>query len=211
MDSFLPEKLLRNQQGQYLGFISVQRSWWILYFAMTGSSSFKPLVHLRSYLTLILGSKQWGRKSIEIEWDQVTWVLPGFSVGRNLPPNAGDIRDVGSIPGSGRSPGGGNGNALQYFCLENPMDRGAWRDIVPDGVAKSWTRLSVHAYAWITHHCSVACVCQVEKLMPLYSFLRVESILSLLQEHYLHYSEQLYSSYSKLIITSIKGYSVLFL
>ena len=58
---------------------------------------------------------------------------------RNLPPNAGDIRDVGSIPGSGRSPGGGNGNALQYFCLENPMDRGAWRDIVPDGVAKSWS------------------------------------------------------------------------
>ena len=91
------------------------------------------------------------------------------------------------------------------------MDRGAWRDIVPDGVAKSWTRLSVHAYAWITHHCSVACVCQVEKLMPLYSFLRVESILSLLQEHYLHYSEQLYSSYSKLIITSIKGYSFSFI
>ena len=41
--------------------------------------------------------------------------------------NAGDARDVGSIPGSERSPGEGNGNPLQYSCLENPMDRGAWR------------------------------------------------------------------------------------
>ena len=45
---------------------------------------------------------------------------------KNLPANAGDIRDVGSIPGSGKSPGGGHGNPLQYSCLENPMDRGAW-------------------------------------------------------------------------------------
>ena len=44
---------------------------------------------------------------------------------KNPPANAGDIRDVGSIPGSGRSPGGGLGNPLQYSCLENPMDRGA--------------------------------------------------------------------------------------
>ena len=44
---------------------------------------------------------------------------------KNLPANAGDIRDVGLIPGSGRSPGGGHGNPLQYSCLENPMDRGA--------------------------------------------------------------------------------------
>ena len=44
---------------------------------------------------------------------------------KNLPVNAGDIRDVESIPGSGRSPGEGNGNPLQYSCLENPMDRGA--------------------------------------------------------------------------------------
>ena len=44
----------------------------------------------------------------------------------NLPDNAGDARDAGSIPGSGRSPGEGNGNPLQYSCLENSMDRGAW-------------------------------------------------------------------------------------
>ena len=45
---------------------------------------------------------------------------------KNLPANAGDIGDVGLIPGSGRSPGEGNGNSLQYSCLGNLMDRGAW-------------------------------------------------------------------------------------
>ena len=45
---------------------------------------------------------------------------------KNLPANSGDIGDAGSIPGSGRSPGGGNGNPLQDFCLGNPLDRGAW-------------------------------------------------------------------------------------
>ena len=45
---------------------------------------------------------------------------------KNLPANAGDLKDVGWIPGLGRSPGGGHDNPLQYFCLENPMDRGAW-------------------------------------------------------------------------------------
>ena len=45
---------------------------------------------------------------------------------KNPPASSGSIRDAGSIPGSGRSPGGGHGNPLQYSCLENPMDRGAW-------------------------------------------------------------------------------------
>ena len=45
---------------------------------------------------------------------------------KNLPASAGNIRDVSLIPGSGRCPGGGNGNILQYSCLENPMERGAW-------------------------------------------------------------------------------------
>ena len=49
---------------------------------------------------------------------------------KNLPASAGDAGDAGSIPGSGRSPGGGNGNSLQYSCLENPTDRGIWRAIV---------------------------------------------------------------------------------
>ena len=45
---------------------------------------------------------------------------------KNLPADAGDLRGMGSIPGSGRSPVGGHGNTMQYSCLENPMDRGAW-------------------------------------------------------------------------------------
>ena len=56
---------------------------------------------------------------------------------KNPPDNAGDIKDAGSVPGLGRSPGGGNDNPLQYSCLEKPMDRGAWRATVY-GVAKSW-------------------------------------------------------------------------
>ena len=64
---------------------------------------------------------------------------------KNLPANAGDARYLGSIPGLGRSPAGGDGNPPQYSCLGNPMDRGAWRATV-HGVAKSRTRLSLHAY-----------------------------------------------------------------
>ena len=59
---------------------------------------------------------------------------------KNPPANAGDIRDAGSIPGWGSSPGGGHGNPLQYSGLENPIDRGAWRATV-HGVAKSQTLL----------------------------------------------------------------------
>ena len=73
--------------------------------------------------------------------------FPGGSVGKESTCNAGvclqqsGTGDQGSISGSGRSPGGGNGNPLQYSCLENPMDRGAWWATV-HGVAKSWTQFS---------------------------------------------------------------------
>ena len=56
----------------------------------------------------------------------------------DTPANAGDMRDVDSIPGLGRSPGGGHGNPLQYSFLENLMDREAWRATV-HGATKSWT------------------------------------------------------------------------
>ena len=59
---------------------------------------------------------------------------------KNVPTNEGDIRDVGSIPGSGRFPGEGNGDPLQYSCMENLMDSGAWWATV-HGVAKSQTQL----------------------------------------------------------------------
>ena len=58
---------------------------------------------------------------------------------KNLPANAGDTRDLASIPGLERSPGEGHGNPLQYSCLENPLDRGDWW--ATPRVAKSWTRL----------------------------------------------------------------------
>ena len=71
----------------------------------------------------------------------------GFSGGaivKNPPANAGDMRDandVGLIPGSGKYPGGGHSNPLQYSCLENTISRGVWQATI-DGLAKSWTQRS---------------------------------------------------------------------
>ena len=65
----------------------------------------------------------------------------GFPCGSEVKASACNVGDVGLIPGLGRSPGEGNGNPLQYSCLENPMDRGAWWATV-HGVAKSRTQLS---------------------------------------------------------------------
>ena len=67
--------------------------------------------------------------------------FPGGSVVKNPPANAEDTGDTGLIPGSGRSPGGGNSNPLQCSCLENPMDRGAWWATV-HRVAKSQIQLN---------------------------------------------------------------------
>ena len=64
----------------------------------------------------------------------------GASVVKEPPANAGGTGNSGSIPGSERTPGGGNGNLFQYSCLENPMDRGTWWATV-HGIAKSWTQL----------------------------------------------------------------------
>ena len=72
-----------------------------------------------------------------------SWLMPllGFPGGSEVKASACNAGDLDSIPRSGRSPGEGNGNSLQYSCLENPMDRGAWWATV-HGVAKRWTRLS---------------------------------------------------------------------
>ena len=71
----------------------------------------------------------------------MAWGFPGGTVVKNLPDNAGDLRDTASTPGLERSAGVGNGNPLQYSCLKNPMDREACQAVV-HGVAKSRTRLS---------------------------------------------------------------------
>ena len=76
------------------------------------------------------------------------WASQVAQLVKNPSASAGDTRDAGSIPGSERSAGGGNGNPLQYSCLGNPLDRGAWWAAVC-GVAESQTRLSTH-WLWLT-------------------------------------------------------------
>ena len=67
-------------------------------------------------------------------------MFPGGAVTKKLPASLGDTRDAGSIPGWGRSPGVGNGNPLQYSCLEHPMDRGAWRATLHESDVTKRTR-----------------------------------------------------------------------
>ena len=87
--------------------------------------------------------------------------FPSGAVVKNPPANGKDTRDVGLIPGLGRS-GVGNGNLLQYSCLGNPMDRGAcWATV--NGVTKNWTQLSTQALDRLT-------VYLFTELKPLYSY-----------------------------------------
>ena len=95
-----------------------------------------------------------GRRSRRERMYVCTRLFPASQVAlvvKHSPASTGDIRDAGSIPGSGRSPGGGYGNPLQYSCMENPMDRGTWWTVAHRDT-KSWTRpkrLSMHA--WLIH------------------------------------------------------------
>ena len=83
---------------------------------------------------------------------------------KNPPANAGDVRDASSIPGLGRSSGEGNGHLLQYSCLENPIDRGAWGATV-HRIAQSWTRLKRFSSRtqWAPEHLWGKCSCTVHK------------------------------------------------
>ena len=74
--------------------------------------------------------------------------FPGGAVVKRPPAKAGDARDMDLIPGSGRSPGGGNGNPLQCSCGNNPMDRGAWQATV-HGAAKNQTELNARTHTHI--------------------------------------------------------------
>ena len=92
-----------------------------------------------------LPKQTWGKRTkLAVSLFQ-TWAMiqsySGLPRRQNLSVSAGDTGDLGLIPGSGRSIGGGNGNPLQYSCLENPMARGTWPATV-HGVAKSWNWLS---------------------------------------------------------------------
>ena len=95
--------------------------------------SFPSLYVSPEFQTLVSDMTFLDNPSVPGTWHLQMWIHyipPGVSqvalVVKNLPANAGDIRDVGLIPGSGRSPRGGHGNPLHYSCLKNPMDRGAW-------------------------------------------------------------------------------------
>ena len=75
------------------------------------------------------GYRSWDRKS-QTRLSTILYIDQVARVVKNLPTQAGDLRDVGSSPRLGKSLGGGHGNPLQYSCLENPMDRGAWKAAV---------------------------------------------------------------------------------
>ena len=103
-----------------------------------------------------------GSQTVEHDWATFTFGFPGGSDGKESACNDGDL---GSVSGLGRSPGEGNGNLLQYFCLENLMDRGAWWATL-HGVAKSWTWLTeFHFNSFIIVSYSVV----TEKAMALHS------------------------------------------
>ena len=104
----------------------IQPSYFLVY---NGKKQNHCLKEISAHLRLLqLGKLRHGRVS------QVVLVI------ENLPANAGDVGDSGLIPGSGTSPGGGHGNPLQYFCLENPIYRGAWQATV-HSITQSWSWL----------------------------------------------------------------------
>ena len=94
---------------------------------------------------------------------------------KDPPAKAGDARDMGAIPGLGRSPGIGNGDPLQYPCLEKSMVRGAWRATV-HGVPKSQTRLSTHAHREPHHAARAAGLLASSFLQPPYPLLCALSV-----------------------------------
>ena len=108
--------------------------------SMSFVSGFNTLVNsLPKFISILPASPSNSYPVLSFACHSLYIGLPRAQPIKNLPASAGDnARDAGSIPGVGRSPGGGHGNPPQYSCLENPMDRGAWWAIV-HGVAKSQT------------------------------------------------------------------------
>ena len=96
-----------------------------------------PASHVLAHTPLQRNCSEANPSHSIIPTKNTSWGFPDGLAVKNLPAN---VEDMGSIPGLGRSLGEGNGNPLQYCCLGNPMDRGAWRGIV-HGVSKSLTRL----------------------------------------------------------------------
>ena len=118
-----------------------------------------------------------------------SWASQAVLVVKKLPANAEDVREVSSIPGSGRSPGGAHVNSLPYSCLENPMDRGAWRATVHRvGKSQTWLkRLSMHASDSSTLLSNMTVTSHIQvfrfKLSKKFSFCHSSHISSAQQTH----------------------------
>lgn len=104
-----------------------------------------------------------------------TWASLVVLASKNLPANAGDVRDAGLIPGLRRSPGGGHSNPLQYCCLENPRDRGAWQVTVhrvtksnlatTEAIQHACTHIPTYSYISITVIYTTQCYVFIIKLV----------------------------------------------
>ena len=101
--------------------------------------------HFETLLSVLLGPYPKVELLLYLLFFEECCPLQVVLVVKNLPASVGDVRDVSSIPGSGRSPGEGNGHPLQYSCLENPMDRGAWQPIVYSVAELVTTEATWHA------------------------------------------------------------------
>ena len=112
------------------------------------NTSFTSSSHHLAFVVMVRTLNHYSHSSFQMYRIVLAWGFSGGAVVKNPPTKGGDTEVSGSIPGSGRSPGEGNGNPLQYSCLGNPMDRGAWRTIVL-GAVESGTWLSDSHFQFI--------------------------------------------------------------
>ena len=114
-----------------------------------------PLGRLKHFFHIILKTvlKNKSPSSHSAIYIHIYIWLPGWHSGKEFACNAEDLGDTGFIPGSGRCPGGGNGNPLQYSCLGNPTDRGTWQaqSMRSQRVGHNWacTHTHTHSYIWV--------------------------------------------------------------
>ena len=130
-------EVLRSLRGRHdlIFFFKIKKNYLFLSVLCLRSCTWALLVAVSRGHSLVAGL------GLLIVVASLVTVFSGGTVVKNLPANAGDARDVGSIPVLGRSPGTGNSNSFQCSCLKNSRDRGAWWTTVCR-VSKSWTRLS---------------------------------------------------------------------
>ena len=104
----------------------------------------------------------------------LTWASQEVLLVKNPPANIGDIRNVDLIPGLGRSPGGGHGNSLQYSCLQNPMDRGAWWAMYSPQGHKELAHAHPHLVNWnILYTADISYILKTKSLIITYVHLSV--------------------------------------